>query len=135
MFTVNEDKIRADFAEIGDPEGIGESWWIGLESPARDIEQLVADWGEAITSDREGWSIWLYPLIYESDADGLLIVIYRGGAYDQPGLAGHPSDWDDYVPGPRAAFLNAPLGADGVIGVLRCVADAANRIIEGEERT
>lgn len=133
MFTLNEERVRRWFAESDADDSIGESWWLD-ESPARGIEQVVADFGESIDSDREGWAIWLYPLIYDSDPDGLLIVVYRGGHYDNPGLAGHPMDWDDCFEGPRDSMLLQALTVDQILDILRTVVEAANQIIRGEER-
>lgn len=130
MFTLDEERVRRWFADADD--GIGESWWLA-ESPARGIEQVVADFDEAISSDVEGWGISLYPLIYESDADGLLIVVYRGGRYDNPGLAGHPMDWDDYFRAPRDSMLLQALTVDQILDILRTVVEYANQIIRGEE--
>ncbi|WP_116996327.1 hypothetical protein [Desertimonas flava] len=96
------------------------------ESPARMIEQTFYD--VAVEAGHlagpDGWSILLYPLIYDSDPDGLLVTVVRPNPL--PALAGNPSDWDDWLPKDSSA---RSLSVDETIDLVQRLVDEANRLV------
>jgi len=97
------------------------------ESPARLIEGLVFDLDAHIEPPDgfDTYSILLYPLIYEGDPDGILIVVRppRPG----PALASYSMAWDDLLT--RDAW-GRELTTDEVIETLGRVVWIANDLLD-----
>lgn len=121
LFTLDEMRLR-EYLDTLDPEDDLPVVW--ATSPARCLDEIVAQFGRYI-DNRSGAEILVYPLVYESDPDGVLVVVRK--TFSQPGLAGTPADWDDYF---SANQLDETLTPSQVVEVLAAVVAEANRLIE-----
>lgn len=117
-FTLDLDLLATNHACLAETDELP---FLG-ESPGRGIDELVSRFSDCIHSS-DSADILIYPLIYESDADGVLIVVRN--EFHKPGLAGTPADWDDYA---SHEMLHGDLTLEQVTEILQAVVDEANRI-------
>ncbi len=121
-FTVDEAGILAHFDDF-DPDDMP---YIGLEYPSRDLEQLMSDLGEFIAKP-EKYCILVYPLIYDSDPDGVLIAV--GGPWGHSRyLATSPMDCTDIVD--RSDF-EQNMTAARAVEIVNDVVRYANELLDG----
>lgn len=103
------------------------------ESPARSIDTLFYDLSEHLICppDYDRYDVGVYPLIYESDPDGILLVVRRPTPL--PTLADGPWDWEDLAP--RDA-IDRDLTVDETLGIVREIVRYANDLLAraGQER-
>lgn len=109
----------------------GDDLWLSSESPGRAIDSLFYDLSDHLVCPPGygPYDLGVYPLIYESDLDGLLLVVRRPTPL--PALADGPWDWDELAP--RDA-LDRPLTADEAIGIVTEIVRYANDLLASVEQ-
>lgn len=122
-FELDTDAARAALTEAA---ADGNVPTVSSESPARSIDTLFYDLSEHLICPPgyDRYHVGVYPLIYESDPDGVLLVVRRPSPL--PALADGPWDWDDLAP--RDA-LDRDLTADEVLGIVHEIARYANELL------
>lgn len=122
-FEFDADAARAALAVAA---AHGDDPWLSSESPGRAIDHLFYDLTVHMTCPPgyDRYDLGLYPLIYDYDPDGLLLVVRRPTPL--PALADGPWDWDDLAP--RHA-LDRALTADEATGIVTAIVQYANDLL------
>ena len=122
-FEFDTDAARAALAEAA---ADGNLPTLSSESPARSIDSLFYDLSEHLVCPPgyDRYHLGVYPMIYESDPDGVLLVVRRPSPL--PALADGPWDWDDLAP--RDA-IDGDLTVDEALGIVHEIVRYANELL------
>jgi hypothetical protein len=119
----------ADGELVDDHGGNPPHLW--LESPARSIEEIFADLTGHVDhpghlSRPAGCDILVYPLVYESDPDGLVVAVTRSG---RAALMSYSMDWDDIAEREQADRDLTPAEA---VAIVDEIVRYANELLDQE---
>lgn len=98
------------------------------EHPGRVIEEILADFGPHIFGP-PFCDIIAYGMVYEYDADMVLVVVYRKA---RSNLCSYSVEWDDIAPKKVGREQGGSFTRDDVIETMRRLVEAANDILDAE---
>lgn len=127
QFELDVDAARAALAEAVANDDGPQVW---SESPGRAIESLFYDLCEHLVCPpgSDYYDIGVYPMIYESDPDGVLVVVRRPAPL--PALAAGPWDWDDLAP---RGSLERALSVDEALAIVTGIIGCVNELLARAE--
>lgn len=121
-FWVNPAALNAELRALGEDRP-----YVSYESPGRCIEEIMDIAGDTIGAFNapEGYAIGVTVVRYESDADDVLVTVFRPD--NKATLCSHHLSWDDYAP---SEALGEILSESTCIEIAEQVCRVANDLLE-----